>query len=236
MERRTVHAPRRRSTTLPTLGVRPTPSTRIPVARRWRGGARDPPRRAARRRDLRQRPRREVRRAGALGARRVRAHRPRPVDVPVHPLLGPAARASREAALARYRDLLWAMQWKYSDMEASATRPLPAVDPAAVRGPDDALVKGRATYAGTPDELVEALLEIRAQAGVPVEFVAREPLPVPRVRGAGRPHGATRRGCRAPPLGDGQRASVPATGPPPVSRPCRSRTGGRRRRPGPGRM
>ena len=59
--------------------------------RRWRG-ARDPPRRAPRRWGLRERPGREVRRAGALGARRVRADRSRPVDVPLHPLLGAAAR------------------------------------------------------------------------------------------------------------------------------------------------
>ena len=86
--------------------------------------------------------------------------------------------ASREEALARYRDALWAMQWKYSDMGASATRPLPPPSPPPFDRPDDALVKGRATYAGTPDELVEALLDIRKQAGVPVEFVARSYFPL----------------------------------------------------------
>jgi len=85
---------------------------------------------------------------------------------------------SREAALARYRDALWAMQWKYSDMEASATRPLPPPSPPPFHRPDDALVKGRATFAGTPDELVEALLDIRKQAGVPLEFVARSHFPL----------------------------------------------------------
>ena len=40
------------------------------------------------------------------------------------------------------------------------------------------LVKGRATFAGTTEELVEALLDIREQAGVPVEFVARSHLPL----------------------------------------------------------
>jgi hypothetical protein len=39
-------------------------------------------------------------------------------------------------------------------------------------------VKGRATFAGTPDELVEALLDIRRQAGVPLEFVARSHFPL----------------------------------------------------------
>ena len=81
--------------------------------------------------------------------------------------------ASREAALARYRDALWAMQWKYSDMEVSASRPLPPPAPPPFRGPDEALLQRRTTYAGTPDELVEALLDIRRRAPVPVEFVAR---------------------------------------------------------------
>ena len=39
-------------------------------------------------------------------------------------------------------------------------------------------MKGRATYAGTPDELVEALLDIRRRAGVPIEFVARSHFPL----------------------------------------------------------
>ena len=85
---------------------------------------------------------------------------------------------SKDEALARYRDVLWAMQWKYSDMEASASRSLPAVVPPPFAGSDDALLKGRATYAGPPDEIVEALLDIRAQAGVPVEFAARSHFPL----------------------------------------------------------
>jgi alkanesulfonate monooxygenase SsuD/methylene tetrahydromethanopterin reductase-like flavin-dependent oxidoreductase (luciferase family) len=86
--------------------------------------------------------------------------------------------ASREEALARYRDALWAMQWKYSDMEASASRPLPPPSPPPFQRTDDALLKGRATYAGTPAELVEALLDIQKQTGVPLEFVARSHLPL----------------------------------------------------------
>jgi alkanesulfonate monooxygenase SsuD/methylene tetrahydromethanopterin reductase-like flavin-dependent oxidoreductase (luciferase family) len=86
--------------------------------------------------------------------------------------------ASRGEALARYRDALWAMQWKYSDMGASAVRPLPPPSPPPLDRPDDELVKGRATYAGTPDELVEALLDIQEQAGVPLEFVARSHFPL----------------------------------------------------------
>jgi alkanesulfonate monooxygenase SsuD/methylene tetrahydromethanopterin reductase-like flavin-dependent oxidoreductase (luciferase family) len=87
--------------------------------------------------------------------------------------------ASRDEALARYRDAVWAMQWKYSDMVASATRPLPAASPPPFDGPDDGITRGRsATFAGPSDQLVEALLDIRRQAGVPVEFVARIHLPM----------------------------------------------------------
>jgi hypothetical protein len=70
------------------------------------------------------------------------------------------------------------MQWKYSDMEASATRSLPPPAAPAFDRDDEDLVKGRATFAGSPDELVETLLDIRAQAGVPVDFVARSFLPM----------------------------------------------------------
>jgi hypothetical protein len=81
-------------------------------------------------------------------------------------------------ALRRYRDAAWSMQWKYSDMEASATRSLPPPAAPAFDRDDEDLVKGRATFAGSPDELVETLLDIRAQAGVPVDFVARSFLPM----------------------------------------------------------
>ena len=163
---------------LPTLAVRPTPSTRIPVL--VGGGAEPAIRRAARLAD------------GIFVSSPVAKF----VEQ-VHWVLDECERigrdpstfrfihysvllagASRAEALARYRDALWAMQWKYSDMGASATRPLPAVTPPQFDRPDEALVKGRAAYAGTPDELVEALLDIRAQAGVPVEFVARSHFPL----------------------------------------------------------
>ena len=86
--------------------------------------------------------------------------------------------ASRADALARYRDAVWALNWKYSDMEASATRPLPAASPPPFEGDDERLLSRRTAHAGTPDELVEALLEVRNQVSVPVEFVARSHLPL----------------------------------------------------------
>ncbi len=63
-------------------------------------------------------------------------------------------------------------------MEASATRPLPAASPPPFEGDDERLLSRRTAHAGTPDELVEALLEIRRQVPVPVEFVARSHLPL----------------------------------------------------------
>ena len=86
--------------------------------------------------------------------------------------------ASREEAFARYRDALWAMQWKYSDMIASASRPLPAVTPPPLTRTDDELVHDRAVYLGPPDAILEALADIRRQAGVPVQFAARSHLPL----------------------------------------------------------
>ncbi len=163
---------------LPTLAVRPRPSTPIPVLV---GGSAEPAiRRAARLADgiFANAP------AGKL-VEQVRwvldeceriGRDPASFRFIHYSVLLPGA--SRREALARYRDALWAMQWKYSDMGASATRPLPPPSPPPLDRTDDELVKGRATYAGTADELVEVLLGIREQAGVPIEFVARSHVPL----------------------------------------------------------
>ncbi len=163
---------------LPTLGVRPRPSTPIPVLV---GGSAEPAiRRAARLADgifanapvekFVEQVRWVLDECERIG------RDPSKFRFIHYSVLLPGA--SPEEALARHRDALWAMQWKYSDMEASATRPLPPPSPPPFDHPDDALVKGRATYAGTPDQLVEALLDIRKRAGVPVEFVARSHFPL----------------------------------------------------------
>jgi probable F420-dependent oxidoreductase len=163
---------------LPTLGVRPTPATRIPVVV---GGSAEPAiRRAARLADgifANARVETFVEQVGwVLDECRRIGRDPSTFRFIHYSVLLPGA--SREAALARYRDVLWAMQWKYSDMEASATRPLPPPPAPPFDRPDEALTKGRAVYAGVADELVEALLDIRRQAGVPVEFVARSHFPL----------------------------------------------------------
>jgi probable F420-dependent oxidoreductase len=163
---------------LPTLGVRPTPPTRIPVI--VGGGAEPAIRRAARLADgiFANAPvEKFVTQVGWVLDECERIGRdPSSFRFIHYSVLLPGP--SRDEALARHRDALWAMQWKYSDMEASATRPLPPPSPPSFDRPDDALVKGRATYAGTPDELVEALLDIRQQAGVNIEFVARSYFPL----------------------------------------------------------
>ena len=164
--------------TLPTVGVRPRPSTPIPVL--VGGGAEPAIRRAARLADgifanapadrfL------EMVRWVTDECERI-GRDPATFRFIHYSVLLPGA--SRADALRRYRDAVWAMQWKYSDMEASAARSLPPPAAPAFTRPDEDLLKGRTTYAGTPDELVEALLDIRRQAGVPVEFVARSFLPM----------------------------------------------------------
>ena len=163
---------------LPTLGVRPTPATKIPVI--IGGGAEPAIRRAARLADG----------IFSNAAAKSFVHQVRWVldecerigrdpstfrFIHYSSLLPGSSRAD---ALRRYRDALWAMSWKYSDMEASSTRPLPAATPPPFTGSDDELLTGRTASAGTPDELVDVLLDIREQAGVPVEFVARSHFPL----------------------------------------------------------
>jgi probable F420-dependent oxidoreductase len=163
---------------LPTIGVRPIPATPIPVL--IGGGAELAIRRAARLADglfSNVSVAKLVEQVGWVLDECERIGRDPSTFRFVHYsvlLPGP----SPEAALARYRDALWAMQWKYSDMEASASRPLPPHAPPPFDRPNDVLTRGRATYAGPPEALVESLLEIRRQAGVPLELVARSHLPL----------------------------------------------------------
>jgi probable F420-dependent oxidoreductase len=158
---------------LPELAVRPAPARRIPVV--IGGGAEPAIRRAARLADgifsnvsteqlLQQLDwvRDELERAGRDPA----AFRVIHYSVM---LPGPSA----EEALDRYRDDLWAMTWKYSDMEASATRPGPPPSPPPLTDDRRGRLFGRSTIAGTTGQIVETLLEIRRRAAMPIEFVAR---------------------------------------------------------------
>jgi probable F420-dependent oxidoreductase len=164
--------------TLPTVGVRPKPQTKIPVL--IGGGAEVAIRRAARLADglFANAPTEKfVEQVGWVLDECEKIGRDPATFRFIHYsvfLPGP----SKSEALARYRDALWAMNWKYSDMEASASRPLPAATPPAFARDDESLVRGRATIAGTTDEIVEALLALRERAGVPVEFAARSYFPM----------------------------------------------------------
>jgi probable F420-dependent oxidoreductase len=162
----------------PTLGVRPRPSTPIPVL--IGGGAEPAIRRAARLADgiFSNVPvARFVEQVGWVLDECERVGRDPSTFRFIHYsvlLAGP----SRDAALARYGHAVWGMQWKYSDMEASAARSLTPRAPPAFDRPLGDLVAGRATFAGTPAEIVEELLDARRRAGVPVELVARSHLPL----------------------------------------------------------
>jgi len=157
---------------LPEVAVRPTPQRRIPVL--VGGSAEVAIRRAARLADgiFANAPvdrfvqmvdwvRDELERAGRDPATFTLAH---------YSVLLPGP--SEAEALARYAHPLWAMNWKYADMEASARRP--GAPPPPPPTPDiEALVKGRAVLAGPPESIVESLQALRARVGMPVDLVAR---------------------------------------------------------------
>jgi len=80
---------------------------------------------------------------------------------------------SEADAVARWQDALWAMMWKYSDMEAAGTRPgLPPEPPPMTQSNRDQLFR-RSTLAGTPDSIVGRLQELADRVPVPVDFHAR---------------------------------------------------------------
>lgn len=83
---------------------------------------------------------------------------------------------SPDAVRERYGRHLWHMAWKYSDMEASATRAGPP-RPAPEVPPGGGDLPGRFTLIGHPDQMVSTLRELREQAGMPVDFIARSYLP-----------------------------------------------------------
>ena len=149
LERRAVHAPGR--------DLRPArrsasarPRRRDPDPHRWRRRARDPARGAPRRRHLLERDGRRVpQQVGwVLDECEQIGRDPATFRFIHYSMLLPGA--SREEALARYRDAVWAMQWKYSDMEASATRPLPPRPPPRSSGPDEELLTRRRPTPGRP--------------------------------------------------------------------------------------
>src|SRR6202795_778772 len=146
---------------LPTVAVRPRPQTRIPIL--VGGGAEPAIRRAARLADgiFSNAPADQVRQevGGVVNTLEQAGRGPYMSRFIHYSILLPGA--PRADALARYRDAVWALNWKYSDMEASATRPLPPASPPPFNRPDESLLASGTKHAGTPDELVEVLLGVR---------------------------------------------------------------------------
>jgi alkanesulfonate monooxygenase SsuD/methylene tetrahydromethanopterin reductase-like flavin-dependent oxidoreductase (luciferase family) len=158
---------------LPELAVRPRPSKRIPVLV---GGSAEPAiRRAARRADgifANAQVPQFLQMVGWVRDELDASGRD-PADFRIihYSVILPGA--SPEDALARYGEHFWAMAWKYSDMVASATRRLPPPSPPPLTDESRELLRRRPLIAGTTDQIVELLQDIRQQAGMPVEFVAR---------------------------------------------------------------
>lgn len=162
---------------LPELAVRPTPSSCIPIL--IGGGAEAAIRRAARLADgiFANVPAEDfLRQLGWLRDECEKIGRDmselRIVHYSVMLLAG-----SEAEAWARYTDHLWHMMWKYSDMERSATRTGPPPPAPDITDQTRARLFGRSTLAGSGDQIVSQLLELRERAGVPVEFVARDYFP-----------------------------------------------------------
>jgi probable F420-dependent oxidoreductase len=161
----------------PELAIRPAPSARIPIL--VGGGAEPAIRRAARLADglfsnasangfLRQLEwvRDECDRIG---------RDPSELRIVHYSVILPGT--SADDGWARYTNHLWQMTWKYTDMEASANRPGPPPSAPAITENDRGALLRRATIAGSSEEIVQSLLELREKAAVPVEFVARSYFP-----------------------------------------------------------
>lgn len=84
---------------------------------------------------------------------------------------------SEESAWTEGLPHMWPMMWKYSDMEASASRqgPPPEAPPPTDRVRET--LEGRATFAGSAEHIVDQLNQVREAAGVPMDFVARSYFP-----------------------------------------------------------
>lgn len=84
---------------------------------------------------------------------------------------------SAEAAWDAYGEHVWHMTWKYSDMDASSRRPGPPPAAPEFTEAEREAMASRTVFAGTPGEIAASLRQLREQAGVPVDFVARSYFP-----------------------------------------------------------
>lgn len=70
------------------------------------------------------------------------------------------------------KEHVWAMRWKYSDMEASAARTGPIATPPQPTPEQEERVR-KPVLVGPGEEIAATLLDIREQAGVPIDFSLR---------------------------------------------------------------
>lgn len=161
----------------PELAVRPTPSAKIPIL--IGGGAEAAVRRAARAADglFSNVPRDALlQQLEWLRDECDRIDRD-PADLRVVHYSVMLVGASESEAWERYTDHVWAMMWKYSDMEASATRTgPPPVPPELSDDKRDRLFR-RSTVAGSSEQIVDYLGALRESAVMPLEFAARSYFP-----------------------------------------------------------
>ena len=158
---------------LPELAVRPTPSSPIPIL--IGGGAEAAIRRAARLADgifSNVSPDKFLTHLRWISEECERSGRdPAELRIVHYSVILPGPNS--HVAWMRYIDHLWHMTWKYSDMEASATRTGPPPPAPELTEERRASLHRSFTVAGSSDEIVSTLLDLRERAGVPVEFVAR---------------------------------------------------------------
>jgi alkanesulfonate monooxygenase SsuD/methylene tetrahydromethanopterin reductase-like flavin-dependent oxidoreductase (luciferase family) len=157
----------------PELAVRPRPSAPIPILI---GGSAEPAiRRAARVADgifSNASPRRFLQQLEWIRDECEKVHRdPSELRIIHYSVMLPGA--SHDEAWERYRDAIWHMDWKYDDMEASANRPGPPPAPPPMSDDHRAALARRFILAGPAEEIISTLLDLREQAGLPVEFAAR---------------------------------------------------------------
>jgi probable F420-dependent oxidoreductase len=161
----------------PELAVRPTPTRSIPILI---GGSAEPAiRRAARLADgiFSNAPiDKFLRQVGWVQNELGKAGRD-PADFRIihYSVLFPAD--SEDAAWEDGLPHMWPMMWKYSDMEASASRLGPAPDPPPPTEETREILQSRATFAGTGEQIVDQLQQVRESVDVNVEFVARSYFP-----------------------------------------------------------
>lgn len=161
----------------PELAVRPTPSDKIAVV--VGGGAEPAIRRAARLADgiYANVPRDKfLQQLGWIRDECDRVGRdPSELRIFHYSVMLPGS--SEEEAMERYTPHLWHMMWKYSDMVDSANRTGPVPEAPPLDESSRNRLFGRATVAGTGEQIVEYLREIRQAAGMDVEFAARSYFP-----------------------------------------------------------